>query len=252
MKYTIITVTYNAEDTIEKTIESVIKQDYYDYEYLIIDGESQDQTLNRIENLRKKYNAQIQVYSEKDEGIYNAMNKGIEKAKGDFIIFLNSGDLLYDKTTLTCMTKKIKNRGTGIYCGNTCMMKNGKPLGVYRFKENNHSILNGLLHYKMPCHQSIVAPTSILKKYKFNEIYKLRADYDWLMKCYRKGIKFFLLDDIISAYDIEGASTNLQAQFTMKTESEKIVSCYFPLYWILSQAVNLQTVIDWFGRREHH
>lgn len=239
MKYTIITVTYNAQADIEKTMESVLLQDYRDYEYLIIDGKSKDRTLEIVENMKQKYDADIKVYSEMDTGVYNAMNKGIERAKGDYIIFVNAGDFLYEKGTLSSLAEQIERGGEAIYCGNTCMMQDGKPLGVYDFKKNNHTVLRGLLHYKMPCHQSVVAPARLLKKYCFDEKYKMRADYDWIVKCYRKGTKFCLIDDIVAGYDMGGETSRIDNQLFMKSESEMIVRKYYPIYYILSQAFNL-------------
>lgn len=239
MKYTIITVTYNAQERIQKTMESVLQQDYCDYEYLIMDGESQDQTLDIVENMKNTYKQNVRVYSQKDSGIYNAMNKGIEKADGDYILFLNAGDVLYERCTLSSLAEQIARYGNGIYCGNTCMMLEGKLLGIYEFKKNHRTVLDGLLHYKMPCHQSIIAPAYLLKKYFFDEKYKMRADYDWLVKCYRKGVKFQLVEDVIAGYDMSGMTSKIFNQLFMKNESEMIVKKYYPIYYILSQVIHI-------------
>ena len=89
MKFTIITVAYNEERGITETVRSVLKQDYRDFEYLIIDGNSSDKTVEIVTNLIKKSDKDVKLFSEPDLGIYNAMNKGIQKASGDFVIFIS-------------------------------------------------------------------------------------------------------------------------------------------------------------------
>ena len=95
LKFTVVTAVFNAEDVIEKTIKSVLNQTYTPYEYLIIDGKSSDKTVEIIRKYSKHFeekNITLKIVSEKDNGIYNAMNKGIDLAEGDFISFLNAGD----------------------------------------------------------------------------------------------------------------------------------------------------------------
>ena len=99
-KITIITVCYNSEKTIKDTLDSVLKQSFVDYEHLIIDGKSKDNTLKIIKDYEMKYDGKLRVISEKDKGIYDAMNKGIKNAKGNIIGILNSDDIFADKDVL--------------------------------------------------------------------------------------------------------------------------------------------------------
>ena len=93
MKISIITATYNSEKTIEETLNSVLSQSYTDYEHIIIDGVSKDNTLSIIKKYEPKYNGRLKIISEKDSGLYDAMNKGIKNAIGDVIGILNSDDI---------------------------------------------------------------------------------------------------------------------------------------------------------------
>ena len=109
MKISLITVCYNSEETIKDTIESVLKQTYRNYEYIIIDGKSKDKTLDIIKSYEKKFDSKLKYISESDEGLYDAMNKGIALATGDIIGILNSDDILYDKNVFQNVVDNFTN-----------------------------------------------------------------------------------------------------------------------------------------------
>ena len=122
MKISIITVTYNCQNTISKTIESVIGQTYKNFEYIVIDGNSNDNTNNIINNYKERITYYI---SENDHGIYDAINKGIEIAKGEFIIILHSGDIFYNNSTIEQAVNQIqKNIYTDIFFSNIFFVEN--------------------------------------------------------------------------------------------------------------------------------
>ena len=105
-KISIVTVCYNASSEIEKTMESVLSQSYENIEYIIIDGASTDKTLELVNSLASKYNSRkVQIFSELDNGIFDAMNKGIKMATGDWINFMNAGDLFYNENVIENMFK---------------------------------------------------------------------------------------------------------------------------------------------------
>ena len=196
----IITVVYNSEKFIEGTIKSIIDQTFNDYEYIIIDGKSKDQTLDIIKKYDNKVNKWI---SEPDKGLYDAMNKGIELAKGEYILFMNSGDKLYDKNTLESI---FKNSTADIYYGDTVIINESEQeLGPRRLrppkKLTSKSLKNGMLI----CHQSLIVKKSISPL--FNIEYKYSADYDWSIKCVKNATQVINTNLIISKF-MEGGQTS--------------------------------------------
>ncbi len=175
-KVTIVTVVYNSIDSIEETILSVINQDYNDKEYIIIDGGSTDGTIEII----KKYETRIDNWiSEKDKGIYDAMNKGIIMANGEWVNFMNSGDCFFDHTTLsTIFSNTSIDSSIHVLFGSVCFINNNK-LVVQQSKPLKS------IKFGMPiCHQSMLSSASFLKSNLFDLKYKFASDYDQLYKIY--------------------------------------------------------------------
>lgn len=193
----IITITYNATDTIEETIKSVINQTYPNIEYIIIDGGSKDGTVDII----KKYSKYISYWiSEPDKGIYNAMNKGIDHAHGKWINFMNAGDSFYDNKTLEIIGfDKIDNKKIRVIYGDTIVKKNN-----ISFLKKAQPVKN--IHRRIiGCHQSIFVSTINIKDIKFNESFRLASDYHTIYSLYEKYKKeaFYYLPIPISIYDAE-------------------------------------------------
>lgn len=175
-KVTIVTVVYNGIDSIEETILSVINQDYTDKEYIIIDGGSTDGTIEII----KKYETRIDHWiSEKDKGIYDAMNKGIIMANGEWVNFMNSGDYFFDYRTLSTIFSNISiNSSIRVLYGSVCFFNNNKL--IVKQSRPLKSI-----KLEMPiCHQSMLTRAAFLKSYLFDLKYKFASDYDQLYKIY--------------------------------------------------------------------
>ena len=205
-KITVVTVCFNAEKDIEATMKSVCEQDYGNIEYLIVDGQSKDSTMKIVEKIKEKYNQksflEIKSISEKDKGIYDAMNKGIDMASGDWILFLNAGDSLYSTTTITeVFSKKYDENISGIY-GDTLRYYNewekrinGKPL---------EEIAMGI---PLPfCHQSVFVKSIILKSTKFDLQYRLAGDYNFFVQCYLNKLSFYHVHIVVSKYAMGGVS----------------------------------------------
>ena len=216
-KFTIITVTYNCEDDIEKTIESVISQTYKNYEYIFVDGLSTDTTLLKIKKYSKENN-NIRIISEKDDGIYDAMNKGIKMSNGELIFFLNAGDTFYSNDVLERISNQIGNFDI-IYGNLICDSKI-----VY----NNFNI-NKLffIREKMVCHQSIFASQRCFDNNLFDLNFKVCADRKWLINAYKSKKSFKYIDDIISIYDNNGFSTSKESKALIKRESIEILQKEF-------------------------
>ena len=209
----IVTVVFNGKLSIEDTILSVINQTYNNKEYIIIDGGSSDGTIDII----TRYERDISYWvSEPDKGIYDAMNKAIEKSKGDYILFMNSGDKIHDTHTLESIFA-IETEGDIIY-GDTFLHD-----GEIRLAKSKNA---NKLKYGMPfCHQSVLVNSALLKNRRFNLKYTLASDYDFFLSLYsERKYKFKKLDIPISIYDNNGASMSLHAI----KEQSIISSKYYP------------------------
>lgn len=229
MKFTVITIAYNEENYIAETMLSVLNQSYKDLEYLILDGNSSDGTLETAKKLAEEFDRDVKIYSEPDFGIYNAMNRGIARASGDYVIFMNAKDSFWNYKVLTDMAGKIGQNTIAIYYGKTYLTKNGRRYGIRDFAEQGISVYDALMKGYMPVHQSIAAPLDILRRNYFNEAYKIRADYDWLLRCYKEGVKFANLDMMVCRYDCSGFSSITDKGSCFRIETSSIRKKIYPM-----------------------
>jgi len=197
----IITIVFNDVSTIEKTILSVIGQTYKNIEYIIIDGGSTDGTVNIV----KKYAGKISFWSsEPDNGIYDAMNKGIRKASGTWINFMNSGDYFYNNRVVEDSIAAIpNNKKYKIVYGNF----------IWKSEKTENFIIakTGVkMHYTMPsCHQSFFIDTQLHKENLYDTNYRIAADFDFLCKMKCQGIRFLKIPVTVAVYQSGGLSENL-------------------------------------------
>lgn len=219
IKFSIITVTYNAVSTLEETILSVINQRNVNFEYIIIDGGSSDGTIELI----KKYSEYIIWTSESDKGIYDAMNKGLKQATGDFVIFLGADDHFISFNVLSEVESHIQSIDN-VYYGD-----------VYRNRRND--LYKGKFNkYKLSlaniCHQSIFYPKSVYKKYIYDLKYKVYADYYYNLTIFPK-YKFIYIPTLISYYNYEGFSSRIKDDAFNKNVNKYIYVQNGILAWIL-------------------
>ena len=199
MKISIITVVFNAVKTIEQAILSVLNQSYKELEYIIIDGGSTDGTLDIIRKYEKKISYWV---SEPDEGIYNAMNKGIDIATGDVIAFLNSDDW-YEKDAFKCVTENLKD-GIDILAGRVAVYRNGEILEDKKVFSSSEEIMIRMIYP----HPGIFARRKLFDKFgRFDESYKISADYDWLLRIYIQDIPIKYIDKVLVNFRAGGASS---------------------------------------------
>ena len=193
----VITVVYNGVKTIENTIKSVLGQSYTNIEYIIIDGQSTDGT----QQLVAKYMDSIACFiTEKDVGIYDAMNKGIEYATGDYVIFVNSDDRLAENALK--QGARYLNDTVDILYGDIYMVQeDGTEIRMKGELEDTQDII-----YRGICHQAVLARTKLLKENYFDIGYKIAADYDWLLKMFYKGANFVYAPVAFSYYCATGYS----------------------------------------------
>lgn len=196
-KISVVTVCYNAVETIEKTILSVLAQKYQNIEYIIIDGDSTDGTVNII----KKYADKLAYWvSEPDKGIYDAMNKGIAIATGDYINFMNAGDTFFNSSVLKLVNISIKKNG--VYYGDVLMYDSDHKFFFYGGTFSNYRIA-----YENICHQGIFYPLSALKGNNYSLNYPILADWDLNQKLWSR-YPFIHMNMIISNYCRGGVSEN--------------------------------------------
>ncbi|MED7789177.1 glycosyltransferase family 2 protein [Francisella sp. 19X1-34] len=191
----VITVVYNAKELLEETILSVLNQSYKNVEYIIIDGGSTDGTLDII----KKYQDHISQYiSEPDKGIYDAMNKGISLAKGQWLNFMNAGDCFYSNDVIERVFDQEVPQDIGVVYGNTDI---GHKILKYKPDLNLKDMALGM----MLCHQSTFYKLN--DSIKYNLKYNICADQDFTMQYFKLGKKSKYLDIVISKYDLDGISS---------------------------------------------
>lgn len=204
IKISIITVSYNAEATIEQTIKSVLSQDYENIEYIIIDGGSNDATVDIVH----KYSGGIDFFlSEPDCGVYDAMNKGISHSTGDVIAFINSDDYYLDGALKAVSEYFEDNGNVDILCGEVLIERNGNMLPNHNFYERTpEKIREGCMMYS---HQGIFAKRKCFDEVaNFNLNYRIVADYDWLLRKYNEGMKIQYWPKLLAVFRYGGLSTD--------------------------------------------
>ena len=196
MKISIITVCYNCQETISFTLNSVLNQDYKNIEHIIIDGASTDNTINII----NQYNFKNKKFiSEKDKGIYDAMNKGISIATGDIITVLNSDDIYQNNSTITDVVKIIKEfPNEKIYIGNVIFFKNNNFTNISRIYSSKFFKKWMLNIGVMPPHPSAFIRKEIYKIYKYDTKFKIASDFEFFLRLFKiNNYNFKYLDHII-------------------------------------------------------
>lgn len=194
----IITVTYNASELLEKTILSVLEQSYNNVEYIIIDGGSKDATVECI----RKYKDQLAYWESKpDRGIYHAMNKGVAKATGAWICFLNAGDVFDNKFVVEKMVAAIPT-------DKSAKILYGDVITLGKDGERNEKIASAPCnkHRMYFCHQSAFVSTNLLRTYPFDENYKMSADFKFFKESYYRGDGFVHMPFPVAIYDMSGIS----------------------------------------------
>lgn len=227
MKVTVVTAVLNDAGHIEQTILSVISQTDIEIEYIIVDGDSKDGTLELIGKYKDKISLLI---SEPDRGVYDAMNKGIKYSTGDFVYFLNSGDVLLNPSILSKIKlEELKERNAIIY-GNVVV-----AYGNIEALEKPRPFFNSKMKFKGIgiCHQSMFFPGKLIRNEKYDLSYNIAADYDLAYRLWRKGTEFLYKDITIAKYDWgKGISSNPYKLLDVYRENARVCHQQLnPLYW---------------------
>jgi glycosyltransferase involved in cell wall biosynthesis len=239
MKISIITITYNSQETIKKTIESVLSQSYSNIEYIIVDGKSTDKTIHIIKTY---YNRISKFISEKDEGLYFALNKGIRIASGDVIGFLHSDDFFEDNNVISNIVNVFnKSKSDGVYGNLFYVNKNNK---VIRKWVSNSFKMNSLKFGWMPPHPTIFLKSNIYKKYGcFNTTYRISADYEFILRIFKeKNLKLTYLPIFITRMTLGGVSSSFKNLLSKLVEDYNIIKSHNLLSFLTLICKNLSKV----------
>lgn len=211
VKISIITVAFNAEQTIEDCIKSVLKQTYKNIEYIIIDGKSTDLTLDKIKNTLNQFpKIDIQIVSEKDDGIYFAMNKGIALATGEVVGILNADDIYANDSVLEKVMSRFNSNSTDAVYGDLVYTKNNNLQKVVRYWKSGIYKKKSFLYGWMPPHPTFFVRKSIYNQFgAFNTKLKSAADYELMLKFIHKNkIKLDYIPEILVKMRAGGQSNS--------------------------------------------
>ena len=229
--FSIITVCYNAPSTIERTALSVASQSFNDYEHLIIDGKSKDNTLDLLNSAIG--NEKRIVHSERDSGIYDAMNKSLAHANGKYLIFLNAGDKFHTQNSLKQIADSINNTNPAIVYGQTILVgNNGEYIAPRHLTAPPTLETKDFAKGMLVCHQAFIVKKDIAPEYNLK--YKFSADYDWCIRCLMlSDNNNTYIDDVLIDYLSEGITTANRRRSLI--ERFKIMSHYFGFFPTLAR-----------------
>ena len=230
----IITVCWNSEKYIRDTLESVLNQTYKNIQYIIIDGKSTDKTLSIIDEYKEQFGDRLTLVSEKDSGIYNAMNKGLALVKGELVGIINSDDY-YELDAVEKMVEQYELHGSGVYYGYERTLKDETEYCIVR--KNPH-----FLNETMIAHEATFITNDIYKKIgNFNESYRIVADYDLMLRIKKAEINFFPVNAIISNFRLGGTSDSLKTNLERRKllYNEKLIGGLEYYFYIFAIKVEI-------------
>lgn len=239
-KFSIITITYNAEAFLPRTVESVLSQHYRDIEHIIIDGASTDSTISVAQDyMQRSYAAQngheVRIVSEPDNGLYDAMNKGLRQASGDYICFLNAGDFfpnanVLDTIVSRSLTGKSRQQLPAVIYGNTDIVDNeGNFLRHRRLAPPRNLTWRSFRKGMLVCHQAFYARLNIARTVPYDTRYRYSADVDWCIRVMkeaeRMGAGLAYVDSVVVNYTQEGQTTKHHRD-SLK-ERYRVMQCHY-------------------------
>lgn len=226
IRFSVITVCYNASATIRETIASVLGQTYRDVEYIVVDGKSSDGTVDILQGITDE---RMKFVSEKDTGIFNAMNKGLKMASGDYLIFLGADDVFYDKDVLTRVAAKVTN-GNDVLYGDVMLKK--------RQRLYNGAFSRWTWGHRNISHQCIFYPKSVYARYQYDEKYRSVADWDYNLRLLTIGIPFTYIGETICIFnDADGMSSSVKDREFLKVRRRMVCQAVgvLPYCWGILQ-----------------
>ena len=224
MRITIITVTYQAAAVLQRTLDSVSRQTCQDIEHLIIDGASKDDTVKMAKAYQEKVPYPVIIQSEPDHGLYDAMNKGLHKATGDYLVFLNAGDTLHANDTLTTLTSHLlpltSHLSPAVIYGDTAIVDSeGKFLHLRRLRPPKQLTWRSFKQGMLVCHQAFYVRTDIAQQEDYDLRYRHSADVDWCIRVMKRAEEMRLPlvnTNTILADFMEGGNTTQNHRASLK------------------------------------
>ena len=217
IRITYVTITYNAAKVLQRTLDSVLSQDYPHIVHLIIDGASTDDTLLLVDDYIERSNAAknghlVQVTSEPDKGIYDAMNKGLRSLDGDYVCFLNAGDFLPSSDTVTRIVEKTADQRPAVLYGDTDIVDGeGRFLHHRRLAPPEQLSWKSFRQGMLVCHQAFYARADFAIATPYDLRYRYSADVDWCIRVMKAAAKenvpLFNLKMVVACYTQEGQTT---------------------------------------------
>lgn len=249
MKISIITVTYNAASVLQRTLDSVKGQSCQQIEHLIIDGASKDDTISMVEAYKAQCPYEVVVLSEPDKGLYDAMNKGLRLATGDYLVFLNAGDTLHANDTLETIVSSLQtvNKQPGVIYGDTAITDGeGKFLYLRRLRPPKQLSWKSFRQGMLVCHQAFYALTAIAKDIPYDLRFRYSADVDWCIKVMkeaeRRDLPLVNTHAVVANYLEEGQTTihhraSLKERFDVMRRHYGLISTVFMHLWFAIRQV---------------
>lgn len=256
IKFSIITCTYNASEVLQRTLDSVMSQTWGQIEHIIVDGASKDSTMAMAEAYRRRSAEEetehdIIIKSEPDRGLYDAMNKGLQLATGDYVVFLNAGDVLPTDETLENISNDVNERSDGrlpavLYGDTNIVDNNGELLRPRRLAPPDNLSWRSFRHGMLVCHQAFYVRTDIAKAEPYNLKYRFSADVDWCIRVMKRaekeGLPLLRLPEVVVNY-LDGGMTNknhrasLIDRFNVMSHHYGLMSTILMHIWFVARAV---------------
>lgn len=239
-KFSVITVCYNAQATLEDTIQSVIAQTYHHVEYIIVDGASKDRTLSIINRYRDRI---ATVVSEPDKGLYDAMNKGLRLATGDYVCFLNAGDSFHEDDTLQQMVHTLRELTElpDVLYGETALVDaEGHFVRMRRLQAPEHLTWHSFRQGMLVCHQAFFAKRTLAEPYDLR--YRFSADFDWCIRIMKKSkvlhnTHLTLIDYLEEGMTTRNHKASLHERFRIMTKHYGWLSTVAHHAWFVVRAM---------------
>lgn len=220
----IITATFNSAKTLKDTIQSVLRQTNKDFEYLIIDGGSTDETIDIVKSYESEFSGRLKWVSEKDEGIYDAMNKGIKMASGDVVGILNSDDYFTSDDILQTVDNAFKSHEIDAIYGDIHFIRDGNPQKCVRYYSSRMFRPFWLRFGFMPAHPSFYCKREVFEKAGLYSLdYKIGADYEMMVRLFKKyRIKsLYINKDFVTMRTGGASNNNVRSRITLINEDVK-------------------------------